>query len=193
MGHSQANKAATHQRIVETAARLFRENGIDRVSVSDLMKEAGLTHGGFYKHFESRDELVAEAVDEALRHSRTTLDRLRSEQPASLYEAFVDEYLGRTHRDSPGNGCAITALVGDVARNDPRARSLYTTQIERNLQVLGSMLAVDPASEEGQSDAIIALSLMVGALGLARAVADEALSDRILDAAKRYLKNELTA
>src|SRR6478609_1999499 len=107
MGHSQEEKAKNHRRIVDIAARRIRESGTDGPGVAELMKEAGLTHGGFYKHFDSRDDLVAEAVERALRDNEgfmTTLTAGAADAHAAL-RAFVDWYTSAEHRDAPGAGC----------------------------------------------------------------------------------------
>ena len=113
MGHSQSDKAESRKRILDIASRRFRETGLEGLSIADLMQEAGLTHGGFYKHFESREDLVASALDQAMTE---TLKR-----PASTLSTFIDRYLSVEHRDAPGGGCAISALAADVGRSDDRS------------------------------------------------------------------------
>src|ERR1700733_13155103 len=109
MGHSKRDKAASHDRIVEIAAARIRESGTEGPGVAEIMKAAGLTHGGFYKHFDSRDDLVAEAVEEAVAQSREGFAAV-VDGAADPLAAFVDWYLSPAHRDQPGTGCAVVAL-----------------------------------------------------------------------------------
>jgi len=184
MGYSQAEKAATHQRIVELAARRFREAGIDGIGVAALMKEAGLTHGGFYRHFESRDALVAEAVEFALDEGRKTLTRRRDGDDP--FATLVDRYLSRAHRDTPAQGCTLVALASDAARAGSPVRESFARQIERYLTLLEGML--EGADETRRKKAVLILSSLVGALAMARAVGDESLSQEFLEATAAELK-----
>ncbi len=188
MGHSQAEKTATHERIVQVAARRFRESGLDGVGVADVMKEAGLTVGGFYRHFDSRDALVTEAVAAALEAWRAQLDQSRD--PAAPLEAVLDAYLSEAHRDAPGTGCALAALAGDVARSGSQPRTLYTEQVHRSLSGMAARLG---GTADARADAILTLSAMVGALALSRAVSDPALSREILDTVRTGLKAKIAA
>lgn len=185
MGRSQADKTRTHDRIVATAAQRFREVGLDGMSIADLMKEAGLTHGGFYKHFESRDDLVRQALAAALASSA---DPGNSGAPegAPTYATVIDAYLSRRHRDAAGTGCAVAALVSDVGRSNAETKTLMTGKIRRNIEDLRRLAGV-PDDAAGRAQAIIAVSAMVGALGLARAVEDDALSMEILATVKAFL------
>ena len=189
MGHSQTQKTKNHQRIVRTAAKRFREKGLAGVGIADLMKEVGLTVGGFYKHFDSRDELVVEALRSAFGTWRRQAEAARSGGPPLTYAKLVDDYLSEAHRDHPGSGCAISALAGDVARSGKRTRSLLTEEIRTNCQLIADLT---PGEEEGQarSRAILTLSALVGAIGLSRAVSDEALSREILKTVGELLKKE---
>lgn len=178
MGHSQEEKAKNHQRIVEIAARRIRESGTDGPGVAEIMSEAGLTHGGFYKHFGSRDDLVAEAVDAAIEQGRANLAR-RVEGAEDPLAAFVDGYLSTAHRDDPGTGCTVVALGADAARSDDRVRAAYRAQVEHYIADMEALLG-DPGDEETRRRAIAAVTSMVGAMLISRAVDDEALSDEIL-------------
>jgi TetR/AcrR family transcriptional repressor of nem operon len=179
MGHPRAGKAQTHDRIVKIAARRIREDGLDALSIGDVMKEAALTHGGFYKHFTSRDDLVAEALASAIADNRAATDAARG----SIEQLFA-AYLSCSHRDDPGGGCAVGALAGEAGRAAPAVRELYTEHVRRNLQGLQALLPDAPAA---RSSAILALSAMVGAIGLSRAVTDPALADEILEAVRERL------
>jgi TetR/AcrR family transcriptional repressor of nem operon len=192
MGHSKAAKAGSHQRIVEKAATLFRENGVDRVGVADLMKQAGLTHGGFYRHFGSRDELVAEAIERALEDGGKAVAAVLSSKqpPAVLLAALVDAYLSAAHCDNVASSCAVTTLAADVARSNDRARSAYTRQVDVYLGLLTRLIAGEKQKAR-RAKAIAALSTLVGAVSMARAVNDAKLSREILKAAADDLKAQL--
>jgi TetR/AcrR family transcriptional repressor of nem operon len=176
MGHSQEEKEKNHRQIVEVAARRMRESGTDGPGVAEIMKAAGLTHGGFYKHFDSRDDLVAEAVEAAVAEGEAGLREATAgaEDPLG---AFVDWYLSSSHRDDPATGCAVVALGADAARSDERVRAAYRGQVERYIGHLEELLG---GGEDARREAIAAVTSMVGALLISRAVDDEALSEEIL-------------
>jgi TetR/AcrR family transcriptional repressor of nem operon len=181
MGHSKASKAQTRARLVEVAAARFKELGVDGISLSDLMKELQLTHGGFYKHFESRDELVKEALGATLADGgRAMRERLLGGGDAPDLAGFVDFYLGRKHRDSRAAGCAVAALAGDAARSGEAVQARFREQIERNLELLTEVLRVDSNPDDARARAVLLLSELYGALTMARAVGDSALSGEIL-------------
>jgi TetR/AcrR family transcriptional repressor of nem operon len=182
MGSSQADKAVNHERIVTTASARIRRDGIDGASVAGLMAEAGLTHGGFYRHFESRDELVAEAVESALAHgSRRTIAAAETGGSTAL-AAIIDGYLSRLHRDKLETGCAVAALPTDIVRSSPRARAAYSRQVR---SYIDSLAGLTPSGDP--DDAHLILAALVGALALARAVDDPALSDELLESTARAL------
>ena len=194
MGNSRADKAQSHGRIVALAAARFREAGVNGIGVADLMKGAGLTHGGFYRHFASRDELVAEAVELALRDGGQAMQALESstQPPEALLALLVDRYLSAAHRDQLATSCAVTTLVGDVAHSNDRARSAYTAQVESYLGLLIRLAGTDRIKAR-RIKAIAALATLVGAVSMARAVNDEALSREILDSAAEALKAQFKA
>lgn len=181
MGYSQAEKAETHQRIVDVASRRFRELGLDGISVADIMKEAGLTVGGFYKHFDSRDELVAEALAAACEQME---ESGLTSQPT--LKKSIQTYLSEAHRDDITSGCPISALVNDTARSTDDAREVYTERVEASLALLESQM---PEGTEGnrRAKAMLIYSAYVGALGLSRAVADPKLSRQILNSVSSEL------
>ena len=189
MGHSKAAKTASHERIVKLAADMFRERGIDGISVADLMQCAGLTHGGFYRHFGSREDLVAEAVDRALREGSAAVDAVAA-RPGADIGALVDAYLSLVHRDRIASGCAVTALAGDVARGGKRMRSAYTAQVKRYLRVIAQLIEHLPQKAR-RTGALAALATLVGAVSMSRAVNDEKLSREILKSAADELKARL--
>jgi len=184
MGHSQADKDESHDRIVQVAATRFRENGVDGIGVADLMKDAGLTHGGFYRHFTSRDELVAEAIERALRDGgQRALDVVATSKQSRL-AALVDGYLSRAHRDGLATSCAVTTLAGDVARSNDRARSAYTRRVGTYLELLTKIIAGDKQRSR-RMKAIAALSTLVGAVSMARA-----LNSRCRNSSQYFLQRE---
>ncbi len=189
MGHSRAKKHQHHEQIVGVAASRFREDGIDRVGVADLMRDAGLTHGGFYRHFETRDELVAEAVERALHDGGQAMAAV-AESPDDPLAAVIDAYLSTTHRDNLASSCAVTTLAADVARSNPRARAAYTSQVGVYIEMLERLLPPGP-NHGMRATAIAVLSTLVGAVSMARAVDDDALSREILASAASELKAQL--
>src|SRR5882724_12149057 len=130
MGHSKAQKTRTHKRIVSIASKRFREKGLAGFGIAELMKEAGLTVGGFYKRFDSREDLVAEAVSSAFGGWKRRIDAASaSGDPPVSYAKLIDEYLSQRHRNNPGAGCAFSALSAEIARSDKRTRRLATEQV----------------------------------------------------------------
>jgi TetR/AcrR family transcriptional repressor of nem operon len=186
MGHSQQDKRKTHERIVEIASKRLREKGLDGVGVADLMKEAGLTVGGFYKHFASRDELVAEAMQSAFgAWSAKVRSEGRTPEDIPLQE-YAAIYLSGKHRDDTAGGCPFAALTADLARSGERCRSLATDQLKTSVNSMQARIdATDEAEARGK--AIIMSCLMSGALGLARISNDEAFGDEILDTVKAFV------
>jgi TetR/AcrR family transcriptional repressor of nem operon len=155
------------------------------------MKEAGLTVGGFYKHFTSRDALVTEAVGSALELWKNQVDAAASGGPSVSYESLVDEYLSDTHRNHPGAGCPVGALAGDLARSDKRTRAVVSRKIRENIELLVALIRKTKQMDEdsARSQAILTYCALVGAVGMARAVLDEELSREILKTVAKRLKN----
>jgi TetR/AcrR family transcriptional regulator, transcriptional repressor for nem operon len=190
MGHSKASKANTHARLVAAAAARFKERGIDGISLADLMKELELTHGGFYKHFTSRDELVTEALELALDESSQSMREKLLDGDKPTIAAFVDFYLDEAHRDGRAAGCAVAALAGDAPRKSAAVQAQFRKNIETNLEVLSKVLApATPAvpSAEIRAKAIQILSVLYGALIMARAVGDSSLSRDVLRTVRRQV------
>ena len=188
MGYSKAQKTKTHKRIVSIASKRFREKGLAGFGIAELMKEAGLTVGGFYKHFDSRDDLVAEAVSSAFGGWKRRVDAAKAGGPSGSLAKLIDDYLNETHRDNPGSGCAFSALAPEIARSDKRTRSLTSEQVRSDVQLIATLL---PGRDKraARSRAILIFSALVGAMSLARAVSDEALSREILKTVAELLKN----
>jgi TetR/AcrR family transcriptional regulator, transcriptional repressor for nem operon len=175
---SREAAAQTRERIIESAGELFREKGFDGVGVADIMKQAGLTHGGFYGHFASKDDLAATVV------SAAALKNARLWDPGGPepLTAFLAAYLTPKHRDYPGAGCALAALGGDVAREPKPVREAFTAAVRDKLGKLAAMIPGRNKATQRRK-ALATMAGVVGALTLARAVADPALSDEFLSAA----------
>jgi TetR/AcrR family transcriptional repressor of nem operon len=188
VGYSKAQKARTHKRIVPIASKRFREKGLAGLGIAELMKETGLTVGGFYKHFGSRAELVAEAVSSAFGDWQRRVDAAASGGPPVSYAELVDDYLSEVHRKNPGTGCAFSALAPEIARSDKRTRVLTSEQVRNDLELIVGLL---PGKDKraARSRAILTFSALVGAMSLARAVSDESLSREILKTVNELLKN----
>ena len=183
-----SREQAQHNRekVVEAAARLFRERGIDGIGVAELMKSVGLTHGGFYGQFGSKEELVAEACAWAFERSAAKWQRTAAAHPRTATGAIADFYLTPEHRDRPGSGCAAAALAGDMAREGVHARQAFTQGVRDLVGVLAAGSgAATPRKRRG--DALATFSTMLGAITLARAVDDPELADEILAAARQSL------
>jgi TetR/AcrR family transcriptional repressor of nem operon len=189
MGHSRDSKTETHEKIVEVAAKRFREAGLDGVGIADLMKDVGLTVGGFYKHFDSREDLVAEAVEAANGNWPSTVAKAEAERTSNdgLFDRLVGEYLDVAHRDDPGRGCVFGALAGDLGRSGAKTRAVATRNLERALGLLAKVFS-DRRAPAARATAILVYSALVGAVSLARATNDEALSREILGTVGKALK-----
>jgi TetR/AcrR family transcriptional regulator, transcriptional repressor for nem operon len=187
MGHSKAQKTKTHNRIVSIASKRFREQGLAGLGIAELMKEAGLTVGGFYKHFDSRDDLVAEAVSSAFGSWKRRVDAAKAGGPSVSVAKLIDDYLSEAHRDHPGTGCAFSALAADIGRSDKRTRALTTGQVRNDIHLIAGLLP-DNDPNAARSQAILTFSALVGAMSLARAVSDAALSREILETVAEHLK-----
>lgn len=182
---SKEHKAQTRGRIVREAAALFRRDGIDGVSVPALMKQAGLTHGGFYAHFASKDALVAEALAQA---QDGTSDYLKgvARHAKDPVAAVVDTYVSAGHRDRPEGGCAVATLGSEAARGEPETRRSIADGVRTAIERLAESTEIGP---ERQDDAIALFAGMVGALVLARASAGDAeFSDHVLAVCRDRLK-----
>ena len=187
MRRSREAKLRTHERIVDTAAAQIREQGIEGPGVAEIMLAAGLTHGGFYKHFRSRDELIAEAAHRAFAVTGRALNDYATDEP-DQFAGFVDGYVSEEHRDAPGaDRCSVSALIGDVGRADDGVRAGYDAVVERFIATIEGMLG---GGQGARRQATIAVSMLVGSLGLARAVDDDALSAEILRTAREALKRQ---
>ena len=178
---SKEQAAQNRERILALASTLFRERGFDGIGVAELMKNAGLTHGGFYGHFGSKEELMAEACERAFAVSHERWQHKAASAGEKPQSAVVRWYLSRTHRDHPGEGCVIAALGAEASRQGPALRRALT----RGVQALVDLLAEwtpGRARAARREKALATLAAMVGALVIARAVDDPGLSDEVLKA-----------
>lgn len=186
---TKAKAEENRQQVIETSSRLFREKGFDGVGVSTLMQAAGLTHGGFYKQFESKDDLIAKATKAALDQSSKQMPPLVEGNKRASLEAAVRHYLSMQHRNSIADGCAFAALGPDAARHSPDVRRVMQRGFEDQLARLEAV--VDAKGEASSREAAIAtMATMAGALMLARAVEEETLSKEILDSAVKAILPE---
>lgn len=190
MGTSQVDKEKHHDRIVAIAATLVRERGLDGIGVAELMKEAGLTHGGFYRHFGSREDLVDEAVERALGEGTKRVESGPKPSGKRSFRTIVDGYLSIAHRNSPGGGCAVAALSGEARRGGKRVRRAYTGQVKLYLAIIEGMLD-GRRRPVARRDSILALSALVGAVAMARSVDDDQLSLDLLTGTAEALKRLL--
>lgn len=172
--------AAHRQKILEAAGTLFRERGFDGIGVADIMKRVGLTHGGFYGHFESKEHLAAETCARVVEREGWTQRMAGTPRPS--FGAVVRGYLSRRHRDDPGRGCLFAALGSDVVRQPRSVRRAVTNGLRSRLEELQKLLPGRSAAARREK-ALATMAGLVGALMLSRAVDDPQLSDEILDAA----------
>ncbi|MGH8389437.1 MAG: TetR/AcrR family transcriptional regulator [Pseudomonas sp.] len=179
--------------IVEAATRLFRERGLHGISVVDVMAAAGLTHGGFYGHFDSKEALAKEASERAFKQvgTRWRERAAGTDDKAAARRALIEPYLSTHSRDNPGESCPVVAFAGDMCHESPESslREPFMQGLNRLLDSMANLMESDDAAENRQQ-ALMQYSLMVGALTLARATRGDALSDEILEAALRFLTEE---
>ena len=180
-------KEESRDRILDVASRTVRRVGFDGVGVADVMKQAGLTHGGFYAHFESKDAMIADAIGTMFDDARGRSDAIeQTDDPRAALKAYVDFYLSPAHRDRRERGCPLPTLSGDLARSGEQQRERFGKGVEaltmRLAKALGGIGIADPHAEGSAM-----LAQMVGAVALSRAVADPAQSDAILTDARILL------
>lgn len=184
---SRAEAAETRDRIIDSAAKIIRAHGLAHTSVAQVMSEAGLTHGGFYKHFESKEALCAAAIERAGEEATSALaNRLMGARRLGI-DPFVDAYLSKEHRAATrtGQGCVVAALAGEVLHADPASRRALTQALEQLVEVVEEPLKDSPSAHE---EAMAAVAAAVGAIILSRAVDDPGLSDALLASTAALLK-----
>lgn len=183
MGHSQAEKAQSRERILRKAADQVRDAGLESVGVSKLMRSVDLTHGGFYNHFASRSNLLAQALERALvEGGKSATASVKPDDAPRSYEARVRSYVSRAHREARTSGCAIAALASDVARADASSRAVMSAHIDDFVAQLAQSLR-----NQDEGDAMLAVSAMVGAVLLSRVQVDPKKSDALLKSVRDRL------
>jgi TetR/AcrR family transcriptional regulator, transcriptional repressor for nem operon len=183
---SREKAAANRERIIDAAAGLFRAKGFTGIGVADIMKAADLTHGGFYGHFASKDDLVAQASRRTMARAAANWQRVVAAAPDHPYAALLQHYLTPRHRDDPGHGCAFAALGNDAARGGKVVQKVFADGLEPLIDILAQSLP-GRSKAERRRKAVAAMAGLVGALTLARAVGNAPLSDEILEAVRREL------
>ncbi|MBN3836069.1 TetR/AcrR family transcriptional regulator [Burkholderia sp. Ac-20344] len=187
MRKSKAETAETRRRIVEVAAQQFRSKGIQGTGLNDVMSEAGLTHGGFYRHFESKNQLLAEAFELGLSSVVDSLGELaRKSDGKAGFASMVNSYVSKAHRDNAAGGCPFAGMGSELARADELTRETATQGLSKMVEVLAEHIGSGEA-EDDTSHAMFALSAMVGAITLSRIVSDPKASDALLKTVKRHL------
>jgi AcrR family transcriptional regulator len=178
MRYEKGHKDSTRQRIIDVAAKQFREHGVAAVGLAGIMSDAGLTNGAFYTHFESKEYLVQAVLDHALSRREATL--LAASEANVGLEATIRDYLSPRHRDRPGGGCPTAALVAEIARHPKATRDAFTDKVSTFIPLIASQIRAGSASAR-RRNAVAIYGMMVGTLQLARAVNDKELSDEILE------------
>ncbi len=191
MRYDAEHKQRTRERLLKEAASAIRLEGPDRVGVAGIMSKAGLTHGGFYAHFASKEELVVQAIEQMFTEGRSRFERtVADKRPAEALAAYIDFYLSERHRDHRDRGCPLPALSGDLARLDQSARESFERGVARLTANLSEKLS-DLGRDDPDYLATSMLSELVGALVVSRSIADPTRSDAILAASRRGLKTRL--
>lgn len=185
MRYAKGHKEDTRKRILKVAGERFRRDGIEAAGVVPIMKEAGLTHGGFYAHFASKEALVAETVKATMAESTARLLRaVERAGPGQGLAALLDSYLTPAHRDAPASGCLAAAVAGELSRAGDATREAFEQGFRDMVDVVERQLDPSLAGDERQRRAWAITSMMVGAVTLSRATVDRAVSDQMLRAAR---------
>jgi TetR/AcrR family transcriptional regulator, transcriptional repressor for nem operon len=193
MRYSREHKLETHARIVKKASVRLREKGAHGIGVADLMKEAGLTHGGFYAHFDSREALVIEAFGYAMERGTERWRKLAEQTPPDKRLAMiVNSYLTPVHRDDPGHGCAIPALGAEIAREGPKTRKAFAARLEQMIDMLAEQIP-DVPRKTARKQAMAVLATMIGTLVLSRIAGNGEFSAEILGAGRDAVLGRATA
>ena len=184
MRYSREHKQETHARIVRKASVRLREKGAHGIGVADLMKEAGLTHGGFYAHFDSREALVIEAFAYAMDRSMEYWRKTAAQTPPDKrFATIIDSYLTTVHRDDPGHGCAIPTLGAEIARESPKARKAFAAKLEQMIEMMADHIP-DLPRKAARKQAAATLATMMGTLVLSRIAGSGEFSEEILAAGR---------
>jgi TetR/AcrR family transcriptional regulator, transcriptional repressor for nem operon len=184
MRYSREHKQETRDRIVRKASVRLREKGAHGIGIADLMKEAGLTHGGFYAHFDSREALVIEAfafaMDRSMEHWRKMTGEVAPEKRLAL---IAESYLSALHRDDPGHGCSIPALGAEIARESPKTRKAFAAKLDQMIDMMADQVTGVPR-KTARKQAIATLAAMAGTILLSRIAGSGELSDEVMKAGK---------
>jgi TetR/AcrR family transcriptional repressor of nem operon len=193
MRYSREHKLETHARIVKKASVRLREKGAHGIGVADLMKDAGLTHGGFYAHFDSREALVIEAFTHAMDRSTERWRKLAElTPPGRRLATIVNSYLTPIHRDDPGHGCAVPALGAEIARESAKTRRVFAGRLEQMIDMLAAQIP-DVPRKAARKQAMAVLATMMGTLVLARIAGSGEFSEEILGAGRDALLKPATS
>lgn len=194
MRYSKDHKAETHERIVKNASVRLREGGAASIGVAELMKEAGLTHGGFYAHFASRDALIGEAFAHAMEQTAKRWRKRAGMAPEGKGLASIAaKYLTVEHRDDVGNGCALPSLGAEVLRANPKTRKAVAAKLEEMIDIISEQMPAQ-TTKAARREAVAALATMMGALILARMAGAGEFSEEILAAGRHsVLQGEISA
>jgi TetR/AcrR family transcriptional repressor of nem operon len=191
MRYPPAHKHATRRRIVEAASQAFRERGVAETGVDEVMRRAGLTHGGFYAHFRDKSELVAEACAAAFDAAVPNLDRIAAlPTRAARARLLIDSYLSSSHRENRGSGCVVVAVGADASRLHGAARAGYSRGLVLHIDRLADALRLSRDPQKNRDRVTHLMSSLVGALLFARAIDDPVRSEDVLHAMRRHLKAE---
>ena len=184
MRYSKEHKQETHARIVKKASVRLREKGAHAIGVADLMKDAGLTHGGFYAHFDSREALVIEAFAYAMDRSTERWRKIAEQTPLDKRLAtIVETYLTPVHRDDPGHGCAVPTLGAEIARESAKTRKAFAAKLEQMIDIMADQI-LDVPRKAARKQAMATLATMMGTLVLSRIAGSGEFSDEILGAGR---------
>src|SRR3954471_19352853 len=193
MRYSKEHKQETHAKIVKKAAVLLREKGAHGIGVADLMKEAGLTHGGFYAHFDSREALVVEAFAYAMDRSTERWRKIAEQtSPDKRLATIIQSYLTPVHRDDPGHGCAVPTLGAEIARESPKTRKAFAAKLEQMIDMIADQI-LDVPRKAARKQAMAALATMMGTLVLSRIAGSGEFSDQILGAGREAVLGDAVA
>ena len=194
MRYPPAHKHATRRRILDAAGQAFRERGVAETGVDEVMRRAGLTHGGFYAHFRDKSELVAEACAAAFEAAVPNLDRIAALSTRSARaRLLIDSYLSSRHRDNRGSGCVVVAVGADAARLHGATRAGYSHGLTTHLDRVGAALRLSRDPQRNRERVTHLMSSLVGALLFARAIDDPVRSEEVLHAMRRHLRAEFCA
>lgn len=191
MRYDNEHKQRTHQKLIEEASAAIRQHGPDNISVAALMAKVGLTHGGFYAHFKSKDDLVAEAITYMLEERVEAFEKSLEGADLSVALAnYIDSYLSPMHRDLRDQGCAVVALNGDVARMSDATKARFELGIHRMIDFLSTIL-IKLSKPEPESLAASILTEMAGAVAIARTVSNSELSEWLLNNTRKNVKTRI--